>query len=154
MTSSTTIELHGAEFSVDPAELAAVAFLARYSGRTLDAYRHDLRNLFSGRPITAYPCSKPAAPTLRCTARRWKNGDWPPRQSTGVSPPPAASTASRTSTAGSRPTPLSTFAARRCTHQSSADWTVPSSAALIPLVPRTARKIDLAVGERREGPIL
>jgi hypothetical protein len=28
------------------AELAAVAFLARFSGRTLDAYRHDLRNLF------------------------------------------------------------------------------------------------------------
>jgi site-specific recombinase XerD len=33
-------------FRVDEAELAAVAFLARYSGRTLDAYRHDLRNLF------------------------------------------------------------------------------------------------------------
>ena len=31
---------------IDEAELAAVAFLARYSGRTLDAYRHDLRNLF------------------------------------------------------------------------------------------------------------
>jgi hypothetical protein len=30
----------------DEAELAAMAFLARYSGRTLDAYRHDLRNLF------------------------------------------------------------------------------------------------------------
>ncbi|MGH9115275.1 MAG: tyrosine-type recombinase/integrase [Acidimicrobiales bacterium] len=30
----------------DEAELAAVAFLARYSGRTLDAYRHDLCNLF------------------------------------------------------------------------------------------------------------
>jgi integrase/recombinase XerD len=30
----------------DEAQLAAVAFLARYSGRTLDAYRHDLRNLF------------------------------------------------------------------------------------------------------------
>lgn len=29
---------------IDQAELAAVAFLARYSGRTLDAYRHDLRN--------------------------------------------------------------------------------------------------------------
>ena len=26
--------------------------------------------------------------------------------------------------------------------------------ALIPLVPRTARTIDLAIGERREGPIL
>jgi hypothetical protein len=33
-------------FVPDEAELAAVAFLARYSGRTLDAYRHDLRNLF------------------------------------------------------------------------------------------------------------
>jgi hypothetical protein len=30
----------------DEAELAAVAFLARYSGRTLDAYRHDLRSFF------------------------------------------------------------------------------------------------------------
>ena len=47
MTSSTsTVEVPGAEYAVDPAELAAVAFLARYSGRTLDAYRHDLRNLF------------------------------------------------------------------------------------------------------------
>jgi integrase/recombinase XerD len=27
-------------------QLAAVAFLARYSGRTLDAYRHDLRGFF------------------------------------------------------------------------------------------------------------
>jgi site-specific recombinase XerD len=30
----------------DPAEVAAAGFLARYSGRTLDAYRHDLRNFF------------------------------------------------------------------------------------------------------------
>ena len=30
----------------DEAQLAALAFLARYGGRTLDAYRHDLRNLF------------------------------------------------------------------------------------------------------------
>jgi hypothetical protein len=29
----------------DEAELAAISFLARYSGRTLDAYRHDLRIL-------------------------------------------------------------------------------------------------------------
>ncbi|MFM7534558.1 MAG: tyrosine-type recombinase/integrase [Acidimicrobiales bacterium] len=32
---------------VDEAELAAVAFLARYSGRTLEAYRQDLRFFFS-----------------------------------------------------------------------------------------------------------
>jgi integrase/recombinase XerD len=43
---TTTIERPGADFAVDPAELAAISFLARYSGRTLDAYRHDLRNLF------------------------------------------------------------------------------------------------------------
>ena len=30
----------------DEAEIAAAAFLARYSGRTLDAYRHDLRTFF------------------------------------------------------------------------------------------------------------
>ena len=30
----------------DEADLAAVAFLARYSGRTLDAYRQDLRGFF------------------------------------------------------------------------------------------------------------
>lgn len=33
--------------AVDPAELAAAAFLARYQGRTLDAYRHDLRGFFA-----------------------------------------------------------------------------------------------------------
>ena len=32
---------------VDEAELAAVAFLARYNGRTLEAYRQDLRYFFA-----------------------------------------------------------------------------------------------------------
>jgi hypothetical protein len=31
---------------VDQAQLAAAAYLARYSGRSLDAYRHDLRTSF------------------------------------------------------------------------------------------------------------
>ena len=48
MADSTTlvssIELVARE--PDEADLAAVAFLARYSGRTLDAYRHDLRSFF------------------------------------------------------------------------------------------------------------
>ena len=34
------------EFPPDQAELAAASFLARYNGRTLDAYRHDLRGFF------------------------------------------------------------------------------------------------------------
>jgi hypothetical protein len=37
----------------DGAQLAAAAFLARYSGRTLDAYRYDLP---PGRPGRRSPC--------------------------------------------------------------------------------------------------
>ena len=35
-----------AEFSFDDAELAAAGFLARHRGRTLEAYRYDLRCYF------------------------------------------------------------------------------------------------------------
>jgi site-specific recombinase XerD len=45
-SAATTIRAPGVEFEVDEAQLAAVSFLARYSGRTLDAYRHDLRGFF------------------------------------------------------------------------------------------------------------
>ena len=38
-----TVELQVDEFVIDDAQRAAVAFPARSSGRTLDAYRHDLR---------------------------------------------------------------------------------------------------------------
>ncbi len=43
---STVIDLADATAPFDEAQLAAAAFLARYSGRTLDAYRHDLRSFF------------------------------------------------------------------------------------------------------------
>jgi integrase/recombinase XerD len=43
---ATTIRAPGFEFEVDEAQLAAVSFPARYSGRTLEAYRHDLRGFF------------------------------------------------------------------------------------------------------------
>jgi integrase/recombinase XerD len=36
----------GPVFTLSEDQLAAVAFLARYGGRTLEAYRHDLRCLF------------------------------------------------------------------------------------------------------------
>ncbi len=45
-TATPTLELPTDDFVVDDAQLAAVAFLARYSGRTLEAYRHDLRGFF------------------------------------------------------------------------------------------------------------
>jgi integrase/recombinase XerD len=45
-SAATTIRAPGAEFEVDEAQLAAVSFVARYSGRTLEAYRHDLCGFF------------------------------------------------------------------------------------------------------------
>jgi site-specific recombinase XerD len=45
-SAATTIREPGVEFEVDEAQLAAVSFFARYSGRTLEAYRHDLRGFF------------------------------------------------------------------------------------------------------------
>ncbi len=43
---SPEVEPYAPELLADEAQLAAAAFLARYSGRTLDAYRHDLRGFF------------------------------------------------------------------------------------------------------------
>ena len=45
LTTSTTL-FGDALPSPDEAELAAAAFLARYGGRTLEAYRYDLRCYF------------------------------------------------------------------------------------------------------------
>ena len=45
-TARPTIQRPDAEYLVDDAQLAAAAFLVRYSGWTLDAYRHDLRGYF------------------------------------------------------------------------------------------------------------
>jgi hypothetical protein len=45
-SAATTIRAPGAEYEVEEAHLAAVSFLARYNGRTLEAYCHDLRGFF------------------------------------------------------------------------------------------------------------
>jgi integrase/recombinase XerD len=47
ITASASAVQHADPISVtDGAQLAAASFLARYSGRTLEAYRHDLRVFF------------------------------------------------------------------------------------------------------------
>ncbi len=46
MTSTATLRRVDDGLRFDEAQLAALAFLARYNGRTLDAYRHDLRMFF------------------------------------------------------------------------------------------------------------
>ena len=45
-SATTVIQEPEASFEFDEAQLAAASFLARYSGRTLEAYRHDLRGFF------------------------------------------------------------------------------------------------------------
>ncbi len=45
-TTATTTEMPRDDFVIDDAQPAAAAFLARYSGRTLEAYCHDLRGFF------------------------------------------------------------------------------------------------------------
>jgi hypothetical protein len=54
-TARPTIQRPEPEYLVDDAQLAAAAFLARYSGRTLDAYRHDLRGFFHWAADNAIP---------------------------------------------------------------------------------------------------
>jgi hypothetical protein len=43
---ATPVVMRPSDAPLDDAQLAAVAFLARYGGRTLDAYRADLRQFF------------------------------------------------------------------------------------------------------------
>lgn len=42
----TTVQAPFDDAGFDEAQLAAASFLARYSGRTLEAYRQDLRGFF------------------------------------------------------------------------------------------------------------
>jgi site-specific recombinase XerD len=193
---STTVERPGVAFEIDEAQLAAVSFLARYSGRTLEAYRHDLRGYFqwaSDNDLAVLNATRPHIELFRaCLEDRGLAAS-----TTGASRRCAASIGLLTSTGGSDPTQPSTFVGPRFTRPMHAAWTVRSSGcscarrsstttttreracatniedleferghrtlriigkgnkpATIPLVPRTARTVDLAVGEQCEGPIL
>lgn len=68
-TSTIDLQLADEAFVIDEAQLAAVAFLARSSGRTLDAYRHDLRGLFQWAATTTSPYSRRPGRSLRRCAR-------------------------------------------------------------------------------------
>ena len=195
---------------VDEAELAAVAFLARYNGRTLEAYRHDLRYFFAWAQsvgLEMLAARRPhielfrhhmeqrglAASTIDrrlatvCGLYRFAHIDGRiasnPAQYVRrpkVHPRPGH---------GMDRTELGRFlfTAEHFRHQRAAlavllglnglrvseacDADIGdlgfdrehrtlrilgkgSKPAVIPLVPRTARTVDLAIGERREGPIL
>jgi site-specific recombinase XerD len=69
-TKTTMVERSQQDTPFDEAQLAAAAFLARYSGRTLDAYRHDLRMFFQWASDTGLEVLKAVRPHIelyRCS---------------------------------------------------------------------------------------
>jgi hypothetical protein len=69
ITAATTVVQPPFESAAfDETQLAAASFLARYSGRTLEAYRHDLRGFFQW--ATDARVDVLAATRLRTPARR------------------------------------------------------------------------------------
>src|SRR5918994_1538477 len=209
-TTTTTIELPGNEFIVDDAQLAAAAFLARYSGRTLEAYRHDLRGFFqwaADSNLTVLAATRPhielyrsrmeerglAASTIDrrlstvCGFYRFAHIDGriasnPAQYVRRPQVHPATSRGLDRSELG-----VFLFAAERHDRKHAALAVLlglnglrvseacatnvedlglerghrtlqivgkGNKPATVPLVPRTARTTDLAIGERHEGPIL
>ena len=77
--SATTLRAPGIEFEFDEAQRAAVSFLARYSGRTLDAYRHDQRGSFqwaTDHGIAVLEASRARRPrTAGYTGDPWRASD-------------------------------------------------------------------------------
>jgi hypothetical protein len=114
-TTTATVEPPRDDFVIHDAQLAAVAFLARYSGRTLDACRHDLRGFFQWAPTRSSLCWRPRGRTSSCSEAGWRSGAWRPRRSTGDRRRCAAAIASRTSTGASLRTRRSTSADPRTT---------------------------------------
>src|SRR5918996_894033 len=65
----TTVERPDSGFEPDEAQLAAVSFLARYNGRTMDAYRHDLRGYFqwaADNDVEVLEATRPHIELCRC----------------------------------------------------------------------------------------
>jgi Phage integrase, N-terminal SAM-like domain len=61
---TTTLDRPESGFELDEAHLAAASFLARYSGRTLEAYRHDLRGYFQWAADNAVEVLKATRPHI------------------------------------------------------------------------------------------
>lgn len=94
LTADTAICAEDPPWSPDEAQVAAAAFLARYNGRTLEAYRHDLRYYVQWAADHTLRCSTRREPTSRSTALRWNNAGLRRRRSIGGCRRCAATTAS------------------------------------------------------------
>jgi hypothetical protein len=125
---ATTLRAPGVDFEFDEAQLAAVSFLARYSSRTLEAYRHDLRGFFQWAADHGVAVLGASRGHIELSARGWRTAGWRRRRSTVGSGRSVVSTGSRTSTGASARAPPSTSAGHRSTPRTLAAWIAPSSA--------------------------
>jgi site-specific recombinase XerD len=210
MTQSTIPVVWSSENTTEDAHLAVAAFLARYRGRTLDSYRHDLRGFFqwandvgldvlsATRPhIELYRVAMEERGLAALTIDRrlstvcgyYRFADIDGRIASNpaqyVRRPKVSPSTARGMDRGELGTFL--FTAERVDHAHAALAVLlglnglrvseacgtniedlgferghrtlhilgkGNKPAVIPLVPRTARTIDLAIGELHEGPIL
>lgn len=123
--STTAIETPRDDFVIDDAQLAAVAFLGRYSGRTLDAYRDDLRGFFQWASDNNLAVLAATRPHIELYEAGWKTGNWQRLRSTVGCRRCAASIASPTSMDESLEPPRSKSVGRRCTRRPGDDSTAP-----------------------------
>ena len=207
---SLTVDSFAPADPFDEADLAAAAFLARYSGRTLDAYRHDLRTFFqwatdvglavldATRPhIELYRTALEARGLAASTIDRrlstvcgfYRFADIDGRIASNPAQYARRPRVHQSQGRGLDRTELGTFlftaerfdrdhaalavllglnglrVSEACAtniedlafergHRTLRIIGKGNKPAVIPLVPRAARTIDLAVGERHEGPIL
>lgn len=76
-TSSTSVRLpEDDDIVIDDARRAALAFLARYSGRPLDAYRHDVRGFFQWASDTNLDVLAATRPHIELYETGWRSGVW------------------------------------------------------------------------------
>ena len=142
------------------ADLAVAAFLARYSGRTFEAYRHDLRTYFqwaSDAGLEVFSATRGHIELYRATLEeRGLAATTIDRRLSTV----CGSTASRTSTVASGPIRLSTCAdlgssSTRCgawTGVNSAPFSSPPSASTGPTPPLPSSWASTGSGSARPVP--
>ena len=94
--------------TLDESEVAAAAFLARYSGRTLDAYRYDLRTSFQWAADAQLAVLEAQRPHIELYRTSMEERQLAPSTVDRRLPRSVGSIGSPTSTAGCQPTQLST----------------------------------------------
>ena len=127
LTMTTHLALPADEDPPDEAELAAAAFLARYQGRALDAYRHDLRAFFQWAADARLEVLAATRPQIELYVRAMEERGLAPTTIDRRLSTVCGYYRFATSTGASPPTQPSTCVGRRSNRATPEDSTAPSS---------------------------